>query len=110
MNEDDRAALRDARTQRVPPTEELRALTRQLFARALRRDGWIVRRENFEGAQILECCNNALAGSRRIRGTSWFMASSMLISASNSRTCASYLTARLDLLGRHVEAGDRRWH
>ena len=86
------------------------ALTRQLFARALRRDGWIVRRENFEGARILECCNNALAGSRRIRGTSWFMASSMLISASNSRTCASYLTARLDLLGRHVEAGDRRWH
>jgi hypothetical protein len=39
MNKDDRAALRDARTQRVPPTEELRALARQLFARALRRDG-----------------------------------------------------------------------
>ena len=61
MNEDGRDALRDARTQRVPPTEELRALTRQLFARALRRDAWILRRENFEGARILECCNNALA-------------------------------------------------
>jgi hypothetical protein len=52
LSPEDQAAVRASYTQYIPPTEELRALTQQLFARALAGDGRILRRENFTGATL----------------------------------------------------------
>src|SRR5579862_7986448 len=60
MNEEEQAALRDILTLRIPPTEELRALTRQLFTLARGGAGHILRRQVFEGALPHECRTNAV--------------------------------------------------
>jgi hypothetical protein len=47
----EQAALRDTLTQRVPPTDDLRALTRHLFDRGRVSGERILRRQHFEGAR-----------------------------------------------------------
>lgn len=65
MSEDE-SALRDALILRVPPTEELRELTRQLFKRV--GTGRILRRQYFEGARAHECFDNAFAWAQAHQG------------------------------------------
>jgi hypothetical protein len=60
MSEDE-DALRDALDQRVSPTCELRQLTRQLFERRRAGEGRILQHQDFEGARIHDCFNNAVA-------------------------------------------------
>jgi hypothetical protein len=61
MSEEEQAAMRAYFPTHVPPTDQLRALTNELFDRACAGDGRILRRHNFEGAQIHECFNNVEA-------------------------------------------------
>lgn len=61
LSEEDKVAVREAFTRRLPPSEQLRALTDQLFARARARDGRVLRRQPFGDAKIHDCFNNALA-------------------------------------------------
>jgi hypothetical protein len=62
LSEEEKADVRDSFTPRhIPPTDELRALTRQLFVRAGAGEGRILRRQDFEGAMIHECVDNAKA-------------------------------------------------
>jgi hypothetical protein len=61
LSDEEKAGVRDLFTQRIPPTDELRVLTQQLFDRVRHGDGRILRRQNFEGAQIHECFDNAVA-------------------------------------------------
>jgi hypothetical protein len=61
LSPEDQAAVRASYTQHIPPTDELRALTHQLFVRASAGDGRILRREDFMGANVHECLNNAIA-------------------------------------------------
>ena len=78
LNAEEQAAVRASFMRHIPPTEELRALTRQLFARARFGDGRILRRQNFEDARIHECFKNAVAwveahpGDRLLYGFVYF--------------------------------------
>jgi hypothetical protein len=65
LGPEDQAVVRESYIQHVPPTEELRALTRKLFARARMGDGRILRRQAFEGATVHESSKMPLRGWRR---------------------------------------------
>jgi hypothetical protein len=70
LSEEEKAGVRDSFTPgHIPPTDELRGLTRQLFARARAGQGRILRREAFEGARINECIDNATAWVEAHPGT-----------------------------------------
>jgi hypothetical protein len=68
MTPEEAAGLLDAMDPRVPPTEELGALTRRLFDRAPRGDWQILRRQVLEGAQKHQCLANAEEWVRRHPG------------------------------------------
>jgi hypothetical protein len=59
MTPEEVAGFLDAMDPRLPPTEELRTLTRELFERVSRGDGRILRRQVFEGAEKHQCLENA---------------------------------------------------
>jgi hypothetical protein len=61
LTDEEKAAVRDSFTQHIPPTEKLRALTRQLYQRARFGSARALRRQQFDGAQIHECAANARA-------------------------------------------------
>ena len=61
LDAEEKAGLRDIYTPRMPPTDELHALSHRLFAQWEAGDGRILRRQNFEGAVINQCFDNAMA-------------------------------------------------
>ena len=70
MTPEDAADLRDALTQRSPPSEELPALTRELSDRAQRRDGHKPKPQDFPDAKPHECLDNAIAWVKANPGSS----------------------------------------
>jgi hypothetical protein len=85
MNKEELAALRDLLTLRIPPSQELRELTRRLFAR--RGEGVVLPSVHFDGVQIHMCADNVAA---------WTSAHP------DDRQVNGYLLFDIDYMFRHV--------